>query len=112
MNGLSDDIAALASLAPDWRQAPIADYSVPDQAFEARWPTLAATMHRLLIAGERVLIHCRGGRGRSGLVAARLLIDRGQNAPVALATVRLAQPGAVETADQEASLIAYAANRF
>ena len=61
--------------------------------------------------GERVLIHCHGGRGRSGLVAARLLIDRGMDAPAALATVRRARPGAVETAGQEAHLTAYAAGR-
>lgn len=109
--GLAGDLAALAGLAPDWRQAPITDYAVPDPAFEAGWPALAATVHRLLAAGERVLIHCHGGRGRSGLVAARLLIDRGMDAPTALAAVRRARPGAVETAGQEADLTAYAARR-
>ena len=109
--GLAGDLAALAGLAPDWRQAPIVDYAVPAPAFEAGWPALAANVHRLLAAGERVLIHCHGGRGRSGLVAARLLIDRGMDAPAALATVRRARPGAVETAGQEAHLTAYAAGR-
>ena len=108
---LADDLAALADLAPDWHQAPIADYAVPDPAFEAGWPALAATVHRLLAAGERVLIHCHGGRGRSGLVAARLLIDRGMDAPAALATVRRARPGAVETLGQEADLTGYAAGQ-
>ena len=84
---------------------------MPAPAFEAGWPTVAATVHRLLAAGEQVLIHCHGGRGRSGLVAARLLIDRGMDAPAALATVRRARPGAVETAGQEADLTAYAAGR-
>ena len=109
--GLAGDLAALAGLAPDWRQAPIVDYAVPPPAFEAGWPALAANVHRLLAAGERVLIHCHGGRGRSGLVAARLLIDRGMDAPTALAAVRRARPGAVETAGQEADLTAYAARR-
>ena len=84
---------------------------MPDSAFEAGWTELAATVHRLLAAGERVLIHCHGGRGRSGLVAARLLIDRGMDAPAALATVRRARRGAIETAGQEAHLTAYAAGR-
>ena len=33
---LADDLAALADLAPDWHQAPIADYAVPDPAFEVK----------------------------------------------------------------------------
>jgi protein-tyrosine phosphatase/nicotinamidase-related amidase len=53
--------------------------------------------------GRSVLIHCVGGLGRSGMVAAAWLRSRGLSADDALARVRAARgPRAVETAEQEA----------
>jgi protein-tyrosine phosphatase len=53
--------------------------------------------------GRSVLIHCVGGLGRSGMVAAAWLRSRGVSADEALARVRAARgPRAVETAEQEA----------
>jgi protein-tyrosine phosphatase len=54
-----------------------------------------------LDAGENILIHCRGGVGRSGMVAARLLVEFGVDAETAIARVRAARPGAIETWEQE-----------
>lgn len=53
-------------------------------------------------AGRSVLVHCVGGLGRSGMVAAAYLRSRGAAANEALACVRAARgPRAVETAAQE-----------
>lgn len=54
----------------------------------------------LLRDGGRVLVHCRGGLGRAGTVAARLLVELGDPAAVAVECVRQARPGAIETAAQ------------
>jgi ADP-ribosyl-[dinitrogen reductase] hydrolase len=48
-----------------------------------------------------LVIHCKGGLGRTGVVAARLLIELGETPNAALARVRAARPGAVETPEQE-----------
>lgn len=83
-----------------WRHFPIVDYGAPTD--EGRWRLLADELHAVLDAGSALLLHCAGGRGRSGMAAARLLVERGAGAAEALAAVRAARPGAVETAAQEA----------
>ena len=84
-----------------WRHFPIADFGAPEPAAEDRWRALADELHGALDAGRRVLIHCRGGLGRSGMVAARLIVERGADAAEAIARVRADRPGAVETEGQE-----------
>ena len=54
--------------------------------------------------GSTVVLHCREGRGRSGLIAAACLVAQGQRWERALSVVRQARPGAVETPAQEAFL--------
>ena len=85
----------------EWHHWPIIDVSTPDPAFDAAWPERSAKLRTVLANGGRVLIHCRGGLGRSGMLAARLLVESGTTAPAAIAAVRAARPGAVETRAQE-----------
>ncbi len=58
-------------------------------------------LHAALDRGEAILLHCAGGKGRSGMVAARLLAERGVAGESAIAAVRTARPGAIETVEQE-----------
>lgn len=51
--------------------------------------------------GKAVLVHCLGGIGRSGMVAAAYLISNGFNADDAIKRVRAYVPGAIETREQE-----------
>ena len=53
------------------------------------------------MGGESVVVHCRGGLGRTGLIAVRLLVELGESPVSALVRVRAARPGAVETVEQE-----------
>lgn len=80
---------------------PVRDFGEPEPS-AGPWPELAARLHAVLDQGRNVFIHCRGGLGRSGMVAMRLLTERGLDPQTALAHVRAARPGAVETAAQEA----------
>ena len=80
---------------------PIADYQVPDAAFEAAWPVRSAQLRSLLACGGRVVIHCKGGLGRAGTIAARLLVENGTAPVEAVAAVRAVRPHAIETAAQE-----------
>jgi ADP-ribosyl-[dinitrogen reductase] hydrolase len=53
--------------------------------------------------GGRLLLHCAGGLGRSGTIAARLLVELNEAAPeAAILAVRAARPGAIETPAQAA----------
>mgnify|MGYP003345722415 CR=1 FL=1 len=54
-------------------------------------------IERLLRAGANVPVHCKGGLGRAGMMAARLLVELGQPADEAIRAVRRARPGAIET---------------
>jgi Cyclin-dependent kinase inhibitor 3 (CDKN3) len=93
--------ALLAGAGIAWRHFPVADYGVPEATSGAAWADLAAELHRMLDEGQKVLLHCHGGIGRSGMVALRLLVERGEGGDAALARIRAARPGAVETAAQK-----------
>ncbi len=95
--GLGDQIRARGM---EWHHLPITDAAPPDARFEQGWQTSGPRLRGLLLQGGRVLIHCRGGLGRAGTVAARLLVELGLQAGQAGARVRLARPGAIETPEQ------------
>ena len=85
----------------EWHHLPIRDGSVPTPQTMARWRTLSPLLHQTLERGGKVLVHCRGGLGRAGTLAAQILIERGQPAPDAIQEVRFARRGAIETDEQE-----------
>ena len=84
-----------------WYHLPIRDIMAPGDAFERRWGEKGEEIKGSLSAGERVLLHCRGGLGRAGTVAARILVEFGYAPDVAIEAVRRARPGAIENNVQE-----------
>ncbi len=84
-----------------WHWMPIRDVSIPDRAFEDAWRSLGPALRKQLRSGSRIVVHCRGGLGRSGTVAARLLVEMGMDHASAIKSVRAARPGAIETRQQE-----------
>nr|WP_252393792.1 cyclin-dependent kinase inhibitor 3 family protein [Candidatus Rhodoblastus alkanivorans] len=84
----------------DWRHLPIADYSVPGEAFERQWRTHGRDIRTLLRRGGDIVVHCKGGLGRAGMIAARLLVELGVNPEEAIKEVRRARKGAIETPAQ------------
>lgn len=83
-----------------WRHLPIADYSIPTEAFEQRWAIEGLEIRELLRSGNNVLVHCKGGLGRAGMIAARLLVELGLDPEDAIHRVRSARKGAIETPSQ------------
>lgn len=83
-----------------WMHLPIRDVSIPSQTFEARWEAAGAHLCERLHKGERIIVHCRGGVGRAGTIAARLLIELGMDPQDAVDAVRAVRPGAMETPEQ------------
>ena len=80
---------------------PIVDRAIPSGTWERAWATIGPQVRERLALGERVVIHCRGGLGRTGMVAARLLIEFGEVPARAIRRVRAVRPGAIETRRQE-----------
>ena len=104
--GLADLRREAEARGMQWHHAPIADGSVPDAAFEARWQDVGDNVRGLLREGRSVLLHCLGGLGRSGTVGARLLVELGEDPRVAIERIRRARSGAIETIEQERYVLA------
>jgi protein-tyrosine phosphatase len=83
-----------------WVHVPVADFGVPDAAGAAIWRSAASVASPALRGGGRVLIHCQGGCGRSGMAALRLMIAAGEAPDAALARLRAVRPCAIETQSQ------------
>ena len=83
-----------------WLHLPIADYSIPGDDFEQAWLNHGAQIRALLRNGDDVLVHCKGGLGRAGMIAARLLAELGMAPDDAIRTVRRERRGAIETPSQ------------
>lgn len=85
----------------EWFHLPIVDVSVPDEAFEEDWLSAGEAIRAILRSGFNVLVHCRGGIGRAGTIAARLMVELGMRTQDAIKHVRSVRPGAIETREQE-----------
>lgn len=97
----------IQQLRPEARRAgmrsiwfPIADLSTPRHPADPIALVREITGH--LAAGETVVVHCMGGRGRAGTIAACVLAARGVEPARSIALVRAVRPGALETPAQEA----------
>lgn len=93
--------SAVRAARIEWHHLPVKDVHAPDKRFETRWVYAGARLRERLRSGERVLVHCRGGLGRAGSVAARLLVEFGAEPCEAIRKVRAVRPGAIETREQE-----------
>jgi len=78
---------------------PLPDMSVPPSmdALHAQVETIIKALEN----GSNVVVHCRGGLGRAGLVAACVLVRLGLRPQSAVEDTRGARPGAIQTREQE-----------
>lgn len=84
----------------DWFHLPIPDVSVPDAVFEHQWEAVGPDLMSRLRAGFDIVVHCKGGLGRAGTIASRLMAELGVAPADAVKIVRAARPGAIETSAQ------------
>ena len=87
---------------------PVPDFGVPTPEQIDR---VVATVDEAVERGEQVAVHCGAGLGRTGTLLACCLVARGAPADEAIARVRQARPGAIETAGQADAVRQYAARR-
>lgn len=83
-----------------WIHLPIDDFGIPDADVIEAWPEVSKIALAALGGGGRVLVHCQGGCGRSGMIVLRLMIEAGEKPDAALARLRATRPCAIETEDQ------------
>jgi len=89
-------------LGLEWLHLPIVDRGLPDSGFEQQWREWAGErLRQRLKAGELIVLHCMGGLGRTGTLAARLLVELGESPASAIERVRGARPKTIETERQE-----------
>lgn len=82
------------------RHFPIPDFGVPRSI--APFAELVEDILAAAKDGKTIVIHCKAGLGRSGLVAASCLVALGATPNEAFQLVRRSRPGTIETAEQEA----------
>ncbi|MEO9193529.1 MAG: ADP-ribosylglycohydrolase family protein, partial [Polyangia bacterium] len=90
-------------------RVPMKDVSVPKSPRELDGPVIEILSR--VAQGATVVIHCRGGIGRSGVLAASCLVATGVEPDEAIERVRRVRPGAVETHQQEAWVRAFRSPR-
>lgn len=84
--GLTEEGQVIKNEGLDFVGFPIADYSVPKS--EESVIRLVRQLNELLSAGKCIGIHCRQSVGRSGLIAACLLVLTGESPAQALEHVK------------------------
>jgi hypothetical protein len=120
-----DGFSALISLLREEEQSPRYDiidttalgfirHNIPVKDFCP--PTVDQLEHFIgLVAslplGQRAIVHCQGGTGRTGTFAAAYWLANGMTLSNAITFVRQARPHAIETPEQEAVLKDFAARR-
>ncbi|MCU0989746.1 MAG: hypothetical protein MUE63_09250 [Xanthomonadales bacterium] len=94
-NAVANLGALCAAAGLQWFHLPIADDHPPGADFAAAWEAQRSAVHQLLDTGGRIAIHCKGGSGRTGLMAAQILIERGRSKDEARAAVKALRPKAL-----------------
>lgn len=100
LDGARDFGIDVRSRACRWVHLPVEDYGTPSPEVEARWDEVSKAARHALSGGGRVLIHCKGGCGRSGMAVLRLMVECGEHPDAALKRLRALRPCAVETEAQ------------
>ena len=83
----------------EYVQFPINDFSVPPKKKFNELKKLISFIKENLMLSKHVLIHCNGGKGRSGMIAALVLKAMKEKDPIK--KVREKVIGAIETEEQE-----------
>ena len=91
----------------NWIHMPIVDLKVPNHEFKQKWLTTKILLKNNLIQGENIVLHCKGGIGRSGTIAALILIEHGEENINAIKLVRKKRQGAIENKLQEQFVLDY-----
>ncbi len=80
----------------EWFHLPVEDDQAPAEPFQTAWETHGGRIRQLLTESKALAIHCKGGSGRTGLIAAQLLIECGVPLQEAIDKVQVLRPRAIQ----------------
>jgi len=92
-----------------WFHLPIEEMTSPGESLDEQWAETLSYVLDAITKGHNILVHDRGGLGRSGTLAAMLLIELGMSNEEAVTQVRRARSGAIENREQEGYVNRYVA---
>ena len=98
------DVGRSAAVGWEWHNITIPDFRAPTIAQLRQFVALV----EVSLPKKKVVVHCQGGTGRTGTVAAAYWITKGLSVAEAIAKVRQCRPHAIETPEQEAILSDFA----
>lgn len=99
--GVKDLPMKAVSLNLLWLHLPIRNLGIPDDKFDEQWTWAGPRLNLILREGQRIVIHCKEGIGRAGLVAVRLMIELGMAPAQAIKAVQKARPGSLQLYSHE-----------
>jgi ADP-ribosyl-[dinitrogen reductase] hydrolase len=83
-----------------WVHFPMVDTEAPGGTFDVRWRTVGAEIVSELQRGGNIVLHCRGGLGRTGTIAVLLMMEFGHPVDEAIELVRSARGDTIEYAQE------------
>ncbi len=93
-NGLSDIGESIKANGMSWFHLPIVDDEAPKAPFLTAWETAGPAVHRLIEQGKTIAVHCKGGSGRTGLISAQILLERGEAIEPLMKRIQALRPNA------------------
>lgn len=89
----ADTIPSLcAELHMDWYHLPVEDSCAPEEPFAQAFAQQKAILLGLVETGATMVIHCHGGSGRTGMMAAILMLELGYAPAQVKSQIQLIRP--------------------
>ncbi len=93
-NDLSNIGESIKAKGLSWFHLPIVDDEAPEAPFLTAWETAGPAIHRLIEQGKSIAVHCKGGSGRTGLISAQILLERGEAIEPLMKRIQALRPNA------------------
>lgn len=92
--GVAELPEKIKALGMAWFHLPIEDDCAPGKGFAAEWKLVSPELHKIINQGGKITLHCMGGSGRTGVLAAHLLLELGWKLDTIKSEVKALRPGA------------------